>query len=67
MDPNRKPSDPDSFGPGMKADGSVNIMTPEEAAVARETRDVENATFDEVLDDDDGDFTEEEIKDITGA
>jgi hypothetical protein len=35
------------------ADGSVNVMTPEQATIARVERDAEDAAFDEVLDGED--------------
>ncbi len=54
MDPkDRKPSDPVDFGPGMKEDGTVNVMTPEEASVARAARDEEDSTFADLLEPDD--------------
>jgi hypothetical protein len=49
----RKPEDADDFGPGMRTDGSVNVMTVEQAAIARAERDAGDAVFDEVLDGED--------------
>lgn len=47
MNPNRKPSDPDDFGPGMKDDGTVRLLSPEDVIVERTKRDAEEAAFED--------------------
>lgn len=62
-------SAPEDFGPGMKSDGTVTTLTPEEAAIARAARDTDETTFSEVYDaEDDGlDDLDEIDKDVIDA
>jgi hypothetical protein len=53
------PRGDDNWGPGQRADGSINVMTPEQARLAVAERDAYDQEFETALQ------PEEELEDIS--